>query len=85
MISLRREFYTNNIHNWPFELNFLYEWLYTTIVSIHPPWSLLLYYQIKSDQGPCKMLDETTYPFQNFKDCTIEVWQWISNFILQKI
>ena len=29
----------------------------------------------------CKMWDEITYPFQNFNSCTIEVWEWISNFI----
>ena len=25
--------------------------------------------------------DEMTYPFWNFYDCTVEVWEWISNFI----
>ena len=27
------------------------------------------------------MYDEITYPFPNFNSCTIEVWEWISNFI----
>ena len=29
--------------------------------------------------------DEITYPFPNFNGSTIEVWEWISNFILQSI
>ena len=28
-----------------------------------------------------KMWDEIIYPFPNFSDSTIEVWEWISNFI----
>ena len=27
-----------------------------------------------------KVCDEITYPFPNFNDCTVEVWEWISNF-----
>ena len=27
------------------------------------------------------MLDEITYPFQNFKGVAVEVWEWIGNFI----
>ena len=27
------------------------------------------------------MWDEITYPFSNFNGSTIEVWEWISNFI----
>ena len=27
------------------------------------------------------MLDEITYPFPNFNGATVEVWEWISNFI----
>ena len=26
--------------------------------------------------------DEITYPFPNFNDTAVEVWEWISNFIL---
>ena len=29
----------------------------------------------------CKMWDEITYPSPNFNGCTVEVWEWISNFI----
>ena len=25
--------------------------------------------------------DEITYPFPNFNGCTVEVWEWINNFI----
>ena len=25
--------------------------------------------------------DEITYPFPNFNGCTVELWEWISNFI----
>ena len=27
------------------------------------------------------MWDEITYPFPNFNGCTVEVWEWINNFI----
>ena len=30
----------------------------------------------------CKMWDEIIYPFLNFNNCTVEVWEWISNFNL---
>ena len=30
------------------------------------------------------MWDEITYPFPNFNSCTVEVWEWISNFITHK-
>ena len=30
---------------------------------------------------PSKVWDEITDPFPNFNGCTIEVWEWISNFI----
>ena len=29
----------------------------------------------------CKVWDEITYPFPNFNGCTVEVWEWINNFI----
>ena len=29
----------------------------------------------------CKVWDEITYPFPNFNGATVEVWDWISNFI----
>ena len=28
-----------------------------------------------------KKWDEIIYPFSNFNGCTVEVWEWISNFI----
>ena len=34
-----------------------------------------------SDHLPNKVWNETTYPFTNFNDCTIEVLEWISNLI----
>ena len=30
---------------------------------------------------PSKVWVEITYPFPNFNDSTVEVWEWISNFI----
>ena len=30
-----------------------------------------------------KVPDEITYPFPNFNGCTVEAWEWISNFIPQ--
>ena len=31
---------------------------------------------------PYAVWDEITYPFPNFNGFTVEVWEWISNFIL---
>ena len=28
-----------------------------------------------------KVCDEITYPIPNFNGATVEVWEWISNFI----
>ena len=30
-----------------------------------------------------KVRDENKYPFTNFKTATVEVWEWIGDFILQ--
>ena len=30
---------------------------------------------------PSKVWDEFTYPFPNFNGATVEVWEWISNFV----
>ena len=30
---------------------------------------------------PSKVWDEITYPFLNFNGCTIEVYEWISNYL----
>ena len=35
----------------------------------------------KNSQTPSKVWDEVTYSFQNFNGCTVEVWEWLSNFI----
>ena len=32
---------------------------------------------------PSKVWDEITYPFPNFNGCTVEVREWMSNFISQ--
>ena len=32
---------------------------------------------------PCKVWEEITYAFPNFNDCTVEMWEWKSNFIPQ--
>ena len=34
-----------------------------------------------SNHMPSKVWDEIPYPFANFNGCTVEVWEWISNFI----
>ena len=38
-----------------------------------PPWT--------SNHMPSREWDEITYPFPNFNGCTVEVWEWIRNFI----
>ena len=35
-----------------------------------------------SDYAQYKVWDEITYPLPNFNGATVEVWEWISNFIL---
>ena len=34
-----------------------------------------------SNHMPCKMQWEITYSFPNFNGCTVNVWEWISNFM----
>ena len=34
-----------------------------------------------SDSTHYKVWDEITYPFPNFNDVAVEVWEWISHFI----
>ena len=34
-----------------------------------------------SNYMPSKVWDEITYPFPNFNGCTVEVWEWVSNFM----
>ena len=45
-----------------------------TWINLFPAWI--------SNSMHCNMLDEITYPFPNFNGSTVEVWEWISNFIL---
>ena len=35
----------------------------------------------KSNHMPSEVWDGITYPFPNFNSATIEVWEWIGNFI----
>ena len=42
-------------------------------VPVIPPWI--------SKHLSIKVWDEITYPFPNFSGATVEVWEWISNFI----
>ena len=37
-----------------------------------------------SNHTSSKLWAEITYPYPNFNGCTVEVWEWISNFILGK-
>ena len=30
---------------------------------------------------PSKLCDEITNPFPNFNSATVEVWEWLSNYI----
>ena len=30
---------------------------------------------------PCNVLGDITCPIQNFKDCSVDVWEWIMNFM----
>ena len=34
-----------------------------------------------SNHMPIQVWNEIAYPFPNFNDCTIKVWEWIINFI----
>ena len=34
-----------------------------------------------SNNAASKVWDEITYPFPNFNGGTVEVWEWLSNFI----
>ena len=40
-----------------------------------------LYHSDRSNHIDDKVQGEITYPFPSFNDCTIEVWEWISNAI----
>ena len=43
-----------------------------TVLSLVPAW--------KCNYIHDKVLDEITYPFQNFNGATVEVYEWIDNF-----
>ena len=34
-----------------------------------------------AEYWPNKSWDEITYPFPNFNGCTVDVWEWIRNFV----
>ena len=38
-------------------------------------------FNLSMDHMISKVLGEINYPFPNFNGCTVEVWEWISNFI----
>ena len=42
---------------------------------------LHLHAGIKKKYMPSKVCDEITYPFPNFIRCTVDVSEWIGNFI----
>ena len=65
----------NNIDHKPsLKVNFNYLGsLLLTWVNFSPAWI--------SNHIFSKGRDEITYPFQNFNDCTVEVFEWINNFI----
>ena len=42
---------------------------------------LILTWSNLSNHMPSKGWGEITYPFPNFNDCAVEVWEWISNFV----
>ena len=43
------------------------------------------YMKVHNNHMLSKVWDEITYPFPNFNGFTVEVWEWVSNFILQFI
>ena len=50
-------------------------------IVLHGHLGYLLLTLINFNHMPGKVWDEVTYPFPNFNGCTVEVWEWISNFI----
>ena len=72
--------YLSGPHYWP--------WIYNIIVGLVPnDLRLFLLYGLTlipaqiSNHMPDKVCDEITHLFPNFNGCTVEVWEWISNFI----
>ena len=53
-----------------------------TIVSLQGPLLLTqLTLERISNRIPSKVSDKITYSFLKCKGCTVEVWEWINNFI----
>ena len=65
----------------------LHQWCHSSLAHICVTRSLFYWYGLTlipawiSNYIPGKVWEWITYPFSNFKSCTIEVWEWISNFI----
>ena len=54
-------------------LNYHRNPIFLTRININPGMDKWLH--------PLKLSGEINYPFPNFNDGTVEVWEWISNFI----
>ena len=72
------QFHFQNIHWWQIELilknYFGYPGsLLLTQINLIPAWI--------SKHISSKVCDEITYSFPNFNGATVEVWEWVSNFI----
>ena len=53
-----------------------------TSVPLNVGWNYLLIYKLQPlHYVHDKVYDDITYPFPNFNGCTVEVWEWIINFI----
>ena len=48
--------------------------------EILPPWINSIQARISNNMSS-KVWDEIIYPLPNFNGCTVEVWEWINNFI----
>ena len=55
--------------------------LSTTSIGLFNKHNLTLIQAWICNHMPGKMCDESAYPFPNFSGCTVEVWEWISNFV----
>ena len=44
-------------------------------------YGLILILAWRSNHMSSKVWDEITYPFHNFDGCTVELWEWMRNFI----
>ena len=64
--------------------DYLYGKVLSKIVSPRSPLYSWFNFKIPtwtSNQIPCRVWDEITCPFPNFNGETVEVWEWINNFI----